>query len=70
MTLTQSQVARSVSPPVLESIVDHLHDRIDHSDTVLAALERARREASPTSLIVVAGSIFLIGEIREQILAN
>jgi dihydrofolate synthase/folylpolyglutamate synthase len=70
VTLTQSQVARSVSPPALESLVDHLHDRIDHADTVLAALERARRDAGPSTLIVIAGSIFLIGEIREQILAN
>lgn len=70
VTLTQSQVARAVSPPVLESLVDHLHDRIDHADTVLAALERARRDAGPETLIVIAGSIFLIGEIREQILAN
>ena len=70
VTLTQSQVARSVSPSVLESLVDHLHDRIDHADTVLAALERARRQAGSGTLIVIAGSIFLIGEIREQILAN
>ncbi|MEZ5362619.1 MAG: cyanophycin synthetase [Bryobacterales bacterium] len=70
VTLTQSQVARSVSPAALEALVDHLHDRIDHADTVLAALERARRDAHPSTLIVIAGSIFLIGEIREQILAN
>ena len=70
VTLTQSQVARSVSPKALESIVDHLHDRIDHAETVLAALERARVEAGPAGLVVIAGSIFLIGEIREQILAN
>ncbi|MCB9385548.1 MAG: bifunctional folylpolyglutamate synthase/dihydrofolate synthase [Bryobacterales bacterium] len=70
VTLTQSQVARSVSPAALEALVDHLHDRIDHADTVLAALERARSEAHPSTLIVIAGSIFLIGEIREQILAN
>lgn len=70
VTLTQSQVARSVSPRVLESLVDHLHERIDHADTVLAALECARREAGPSTLVVIAGSIFLIGEIREQILAN
>ena len=70
VTLTQSQVARSVSPPALESLVDHLHSRIDQADTVLAAVERARREAGPSTLIVIAGSIFLIGEIREQILAN
>jgi dihydrofolate synthase/folylpolyglutamate synthase len=70
VTLTQSQVARSVSPAALESLVDHLHDHIDHAETALAAVERARREAGPATLIVIAGSIFLIGEIREQILAN
>lgn len=70
VTLTQSQVARSVSPATLESLVDHLHDRIDRADTVLAALERARREATGATLIVIAGSIFLIGEIWDQILAN
>jgi dihydrofolate synthase/folylpolyglutamate synthase len=70
VTLTQSQVARSVSPKALEPIVDHLHDRIDQAETVLAAVERARAEAGPAGLVVIAGSIFLIGEIREQILAN
>ncbi len=70
VTLTQSQVSRSLSPDTLEEMVDHLHARIDRADTAFGAVERARRSAGPDTLVLVAGSIFLIGEIREQILAN
>ena len=59
VTLTQSQVTRSVSPETLRGIVDHHHARIDCAPTLQAALE------GDDDLVVVAGSIFLVGEARE-----
>lgn len=68
--ITRSAVARSAAPATLLSLTDHLHDRIECVESASEALRRARREASAESLIVVAGSIFLLGEIRSEILAE
>jgi dihydrofolate synthase/folylpolyglutamate synthase len=60
--LTRANVARSASPETLLRMVDHHHDTI-HVEAVLSgAMERARREAAPEDLIVICGSVFLVGE--------
>ena len=68
--LTRSAVARSVSPRTLLSLTDHLHEEIECVEPPALALRRAREAAGPSTLIVVAGSIFLLGEIRPLILAE
>jgi folylpolyglutamate synthase/dihydropteroate synthase len=40
------------------------------SDSVSAALEKAREEAGPADLICVAGSLYLIGAARAQLLGE
>jgi dihydrofolate synthase/folylpolyglutamate synthase len=60
--LTQAKVARSASPQTLLSIADHHHEAITVEPALAGALERARGEAKPEDLIVVAGSVFLVGE--------
>lgn len=66
VTLTRSRVPRSVTPRTLAEMLDHLQDRFTVTDTVEAALGEIR----PDELTVIAGSIFLIGEAREQLLRN
>ena len=60
--LTRANVARSASPETLLSIADHHHGQIVVEPTLARAVERARREAEPEDLIVIAGSVFLVGE--------
>ena len=67
--LTRSAVARSASPQTLLAITDHHHEHISLSRNFDEAIEQARAEASPEDLIVVTGSIFLVGEARELLCA-
>lgn len=68
--LTRSAVTRSVSPLTLLGLTDHLHDRIRCVEPPKEALRQARAGATEKTLVLVAGSIFLLGEIRPQILAE
>ncbi len=65
VTLTSARVKRSLSPRTLLRIADHHHERIDLAPTVEAALSGAQANTRADGLIVVAGSIFLVGEARE-----
>ena len=67
--LTRAAVARSASPQTLLTITDHHHKHISLSRSVDEAMEQARAETSPEDLIVVTGSIFLVGEARELLRA-
>lgn len=63
--VTRSQIARSVSPEVLLSIIDHHHADIRLAPSVAEAIESAKESAQPGDIILIAGSIFLAGEARE-----
>ena len=65
--LTCSQVARSARPQTLMALVDHHHSVISISPNLTEALKEARRGASPEDLIVIAGSIFLVGEASQVV---
>ena len=67
--LTRAAVARSASPQTLLTIADHHHEHISLSRSVDEAMEQARAGASAEDLIVVTGSIFLVGEARELLRA-
>ena len=66
--LTRSAVSRSVKPETLARIVDHHHDSVEQAPTVANALGLAGERAGRDDLIVVAGSIFLVGEARDLLL--
>ncbi len=63
--LTQAGVPRSLRPETLLAVAGHHHDRIETAPTLQAALAAARCGAGAEDWIVVAGSIFLVGEARE-----
>ncbi|MBI1353109.1 MAG: bifunctional folylpolyglutamate synthase/dihydrofolate synthase [Acidobacteria bacterium] len=68
--LTRAALPRAVSPETLLSLTDHLHAEIECVPSAAEALRRARQGAEPDTLLVVAGSIFLLGEIRPLLLAD
>ena len=70
IVVTRAGLSRAVSPAALRAMTDHLHDRIECAEPPSEALSRAREGATERSLVVVAGSIFLLGEIRPLLLAD
>lgn len=65
MILTQPQGERAAVPEMLVEILSQRHrDRCHIVADVRRALDFAEQQAGPDDLIVIAGSLYLIGEIR------
>ncbi|MBI3698407.1 MAG: bifunctional folylpolyglutamate synthase/dihydrofolate synthase [Acidobacteria bacterium] len=62
--LTRVSLLRAVSPRALETIVSHHHPHIQVTESLSEALDRARASASETDIILVTGSLFLVGEAK------
>ncbi len=66
---TASRSPRAMSP---DDVADKLWEAgvpVRPEPTVAAAIERARIEGGPSSLVLVTGSLFVVAEAREHILA-
>ncbi len=63
--LTRSKVQRAASPRALLDAVGHHHPRIGTAPNVREALRMASADSNDEDWIVVAGSVFLVGEARE-----
>lgn len=73
IVLTASRVKRSISPNDLLKVVEQHHNDLTVNPSVEAALEWVERHADRRDLIVVSGSIFLVGEAKaalEQLVAE
>ena len=68
--LTRAQVKRSARPQTLLALVDHHHPAISIAPSLGEALDEARSQAAAEDLIVIAGSIFLVGEAVEMMRAQ
>jgi dihydrofolate synthase/folylpolyglutamate synthase len=69
--LTRVQYYRGAPPAALLGLVPAaLRERVQTCADVPAALDEARRQAGPDDLIVVAGSVFLVGEARTHLLGE
>jgi dihydrofolate synthase/folylpolyglutamate synthase len=66
--LTRSSVIRSADPETLASDVGHHGRVIEIAQDAAAAWACAARDQSPEHLVVIAGSIFLVGDLREQLI--
>jgi dihydrofolate synthase/folylpolyglutamate synthase len=60
--LTRSQVTRSVRPALLAEITDHHHANVHLTANLGEAIEAARAASGSGDVIVIAGSVFLVGE--------
>jgi dihydrofolate synthase/folylpolyglutamate synthase len=64
--LTQVGQARAVSARALAALVSHHHPEVSVTGGLREALARAKAEASERDIIVVTGSLFLVGEAKSR----
>ncbi len=62
LIVTQAQVPRAESPQRLAAVFRSWHPVPGITVSVWQALDQAREAASPDDLIIVAGSLFVVGE--------
>ena len=64
VVLTQPEQFRAASPETLRELASHLNRRLVIESAPAAALEAALEMASDEDVIVVTGSLFLVGDIK------
>ena len=64
--LTQVGQSRAVSARTLAALVSHHHPEVAVTVGLAEALARAKAEASEQDIIVVTGSLFLVGEAKSR----
>jgi len=57
--------SRALTPRALKALVAHHHHNIEEGDSLAQSLALARARAAPADIIVVTGSLFLVGEAKE-----
>lgn len=65
VVLTRAGDGRAATPAALLAVTSHHHGRIQAAPCVADALRLARRGARADDWIVIAGSLFLVGEARQ-----
>jgi len=68
--LTQPQQVRATAPETLRDISHDLNASLLIEPTPAEALERALELASPDDIILATGSLFLVGDLRKEVLAQ
>jgi dihydrofolate synthase/folylpolyglutamate synthase len=63
--LTRPRYERGAAPEVLLEAAGSLRERMEVIETGEQALARARELAGPSDLVVVTGSLYFIGEVKE-----
>ncbi len=62
--LTQVSQSRAVTAATLAALVSHHHPHVEVAGNLAEALSLARAQASEADIIVVTGSLFLVGEAK------
>jgi dihydrofolate synthase/folylpolyglutamate synthase len=70
LVATRSGSARAIAPADLAAAAGDLVPVVRAADDPVSALAEARALAGPGGLVVVAGSIFLVGEVRARLLGE
>jgi dihydrofolate synthase / folylpolyglutamate synthase len=70
IVLTRAHSARAATPEEIASRCGALAARAQLCATSTDALALARQQARPNEVIVVAGSLYLVGEVRSAVLGN
>ncbi len=68
--VTKPHYARALDVAVLAGEVRQLHTQVATAETVAGAIARARADASPDDLILVTGSLYVVGEARAILAAD
>jgi len=67
---TRSDNPRAIPPAALAATAARFAADVTTEDDPVAALEEARRRAGPGGLVVVCGSMFLVGTLRARVLGE
>jgi dihydrofolate synthase/folylpolyglutamate synthase len=62
--VTKPAYSRALDIPMLASLIRALHRTVDSAETVAGAIARAQEIASVDDLILVTGSLYVVGEAR------
>lgn len=65
VVVTRVPVPRGESPEVLRSLAAACHPQVTEAQEIGEALRTGRRAAGPEGLVVVTGSLYLVGEVRK-----
>jgi dihydrofolate synthase/folylpolyglutamate synthase len=63
--LTQPRYERAAEPESLLELAGGFTDRVELIRSVEIALKRAKEHAGPEDLVLVTGSLYFIGEVKE-----
>jgi dihydrofolate synthase / folylpolyglutamate synthase len=70
VVVTKPQYSRALDIGVLTREVRNLHASVDAAETVGEAIERSRERASADDLILVTGSLYVVGDAKAFILPD
>jgi dihydrofolate synthase/folylpolyglutamate synthase len=70
VVVTEPQYSRALSVKVLAAEISRLHARVSMAETVSKALSHARDIALPDDLILVTGSLYVVGDARALFIDN
>ncbi len=70
VVVTKPHYSRALDVSILAGEIRKLHSGVSSVETVTEAIARARLEASPDDLILVTGSLYVVGEARALLAAN
>jgi dihydrofolate synthase/folylpolyglutamate synthase len=70
VVLTRSHNPRAIDPQELARVARPLFQEVEIRDDPEAAVAAARRLAGPDGMVVVCGSVFLVGELRGRLLGE
>ncbi len=70
VVVTRPQYARALDVQTLAAEVRKLHGAVSAAETVGEAIHQAREEASPEDLILVTGSLYVVGDARALLVAR
>ena len=68
VVLTQPQQRRATTPQAIGELTRHLNPCVLEREQPRQALQLARELAGPEGVVVVTGSLYLVGEIRQLVL--
>jgi len=68
--VTKPQYSRAMDVQSLAAKVRTLHGAVDSDDTVAGAVARAREISSPDDLVLVTGSLYVVGDARAFLCAD